>query len=640
MAVNLPITVDPSNAEEGLKKIGEAAEKAANVTGESFQAAGDASMQPLVELQDKIQQLRQEVDGLGDEFNSTGQDAREAGQKASEAADTAADSTRAAANNIDNAARSTDNWSTSAIGMNQALELVKKAAAGVSMAINAMASRGNAAAVELQGSFQKFYDKLFEIAEDPRFQNVMQANAQVLTQDVVPALGVAGDALLGFWQNAIDGADNAIAGWGEFFGVLEEGSYATALINKKRRDDEKEQSKEAIEAAKKEKEAADSIAEAQKELAAIEEAKRKKQIEDEAKIFITEEDARAGIEELKKRINDVNTSTEQRKEYVEYIKAIEERILEIEQKKFEEEDKRKALYEAEHELWKMSRDEKETALEKEQRLNQEVLEGEAEIARQIQEGAASQEEIAKLTSKTIAAKRELLQLEQQQKSEADAKLKREQEVAKEIERINGMAAEEDKRSKQTKEDLQRIAEEAQKKLEQGVESQEEQNKLLREMEDAKRRIMDMDKKAADDRKRIAEEEKRNAEEAKKRLLEGPQGDGIRAAASSREAVIDRIARETNRKRGTVGQMIDSGKISPTEINKAIEANINDMVGSTVKQTGQVMGDVGNSLEQVGKVLGGHDVEMAQFRERVRRFEEFIKSYEENGRRRRARDNSA
>ncbi len=694
MAVNLQVNVDPSKAEEGLKQIGQAAEQAADTTEDAFESAGNAAeasakksgkaareaarekteaereaariaeevaakeeeianqqaqvMKDLAAIDRKVAAAKKEsalaeIEDVGKikeaniELERQLYNLADAGELSNEKRLELLDEIAAGERRIQqitdrntDAARkaesSTRGWESATTGLNSAWQLGKDAVEGVSRAINAMAENGNESAIQLQKSFGDFQKVLVEMGSDPRFQFMLESLAKTISGGLNPSMKSSGEAVLGWaesFQNSFSVASNRVL---EFFGVAEKGSSDLMLHDQARRIFFAETHKKESEAAAAVEASNKAIADAQAQRAEAAEHASISEVRSSQRLT-------GMVAEMKKKIADVNTPMEERERLTRLILTAEERQVSLMEERKRVED---ATKDALEELQKMESRHVETMEEKRKRLTDEVT----SYKNALEMGIHTEAKANEVAGKMLTAKRELLQLEQQQKAEADAKLKREQEVSKEIERINGMAAEEDKRSKQTKEDLQRIAEEAQKKLEQGVESQEEQNKLLREMEDAKQRIMDMDRQAADERKRIADEEKRNAEEAKKRLMDGPQGEGIRNAASSREAVIDRIARETGRKRGTVGQMIDSGKISPTEINKAIEANVNDMVGSTVKQTGQVMGDVGNSLEQVGKVLGGHDVEMAQFRERVRRFEEFIKSYEENGRRRRARDNSA
>ena len=496
MAVNLPITVDPSNAEAGLKAIGDEAIKQGDRIEQGFEEAASSAGT----LESRIDQARQQIDRLGD-----------AQSRASQNADMAADSTRKATQN-------TESMKGSLLGFNAALEVGKKVIEVSARALDAMAASGNQGAADLKSSFTDFQSKLLEVANDPSFSNMLTSLGNLLRGDVTPAAASFFRVISQGNQDAADDWAIYIASVVDGIKILGTGRTELVAADQKRRDESQKWQRENSEALKREAESLASIKVATEELAKIEDAKRLKEIEQQAQMFSTEEEARAGIEQMKKEIENVNTSHSDRLDLVLQIRSAEERILELAEQERQKQETLNGLMKAEQEVLNMEREAAETAAQKQARLQKEVSELHQEINRAIEEGVGTAEEANALASRAIAAKRELLQIEQQQKAEEERKLERQKEVAKEIERINGAQAKEEERQKQTKGDLEKIADDAQKKLEEGVESLEEQNRLLRDMEDAKRRIADMDRKAADDRKRIYEEEKRSADEARKRLL--------------------------------------------------------------------------------------------------------------------------
>lgn len=271
MAITITANLDASGVRAGASQVGEAVDGMAEKATQS----GDALESMAAEARAEIAKLKSGVSALKGELDQMGSEAREAFNEVEGGAE---DSSKA----IDSNAERRDKIKTVAVAYLAVADAVKKATEfGKKLVeiVDMMAENGNPAAIELSESFGEVKASLLSIAEDPVFQDMLSSVANIIKENVIPAIKAIPDA----WVGASDWLEDRIAGLGESLGVFAEGTReamddmqeADAQSREIRQkqmaaDKEAKRLKEELakteeERAKKEKEAAKEAAEAAKE---------------------------------------------------------------------------------------------------------------------------------------------------------------------------------------------------------------------------------------------------------------------------------------------------------------------------------------------------------------------------------------
>jgi len=325
MAVNLEMNVDPSKAEAGFQKIGDAAQQAADKLKKSSLESGKAGVDSLQEQLDKVRALRQEVKELGEHYEKSGDKAQDAAGSMKSAESTG----------TEGASRT----SAAVTRLNAAFEFLKEGVELADTALRALKENGNEAAGELLSTFEELHRQTLEIANDPRVQNMLSGSASVIGDYGKAALAGVAEVSLDTVQYIQDSYAKAFTFLGESIGVLEDGSYAVLLADQKRFAESAEAWKGSAELIQKEAEERERIKFVTEELAKIEKSKAA----ESRKSVIAEIDSQKHlqdiIEDTKEQLLDkeVVLSKEKQVELLETIADAEKRITELKKKAREDE---------------------------------------------------------------------------------------------------------------------------------------------------------------------------------------------------------------------------------------------------------------------------------------------------------------
>lgn len=353
MAVNLPISVDPSQAEEGLdrldKKLQGTADVAENSAGrsdaaykqagqtiegmtEQVERSGAASSQAANQAEAAI---RKEADALSDAERAAAgiadnlDDAADLAVDAANAAGDTADQMERTGRAADDATAKVDKTGGSFLELNNLLELGAKAVEGIAAGIDALAEGGNASAIELQGSFSKFRDELFSIADDPRFQSMLLDVSNVIVQDVIPALRAMADVTM----EVMTESQNSVADWivsaGEYIGVLEAGTYDVLQADQERKAASVEAGRASSAAARAEKAAKEEVLDVTKELAKIDADRAAANQSESLQEVGSLQEIQDIIDETRENLQEENLTNEEKLALLNRVRQAEQRKLDI-----------------------------------------------------------------------------------------------------------------------------------------------------------------------------------------------------------------------------------------------------------------------------------------------------------------------
>lgn len=646
MAVNMggdpTITArfDGSEAEDGFRKLGDAAGDAAKdvdkasqsaidtvkelqtaekEVGEEAEKAGKDSKDAKSKVERAAQDAKSEVQALGDAEKAAGDAAENAGQRGSDAKRKEAEATKAA----EKAAREAQKAEADAaaaveLRKMRSAEAAKELSEGLSRAIDTFSSTGDFAASMLDvadgaskavtafnpmvgaslmaaTNMAKFAKSAWDSSEASQKAAENQARLAKNTQDVARAAAEAAayrysatpDEVIEGYQRlkkSIDATTDGLRGLADEKKRNDEEIKQTQLDMNRGATDEIDGKREIERLKKRNEEILKLESELQGQLAAQREAQRvNAQRMDGALDAQRKERAKETADEIKK-IEDEATRDYFLRQATSGTQDDVHAAMEATKKYIDELSKKKAQ-----------------SAEEEKKIQEEIAEG----LRYLQD----------LQSAWI---RKGDEDREKRKRDAEEEAKRTKAVQDEVKRINELGQDENL----TREEANRLLKESEAALFNGTRNQEEQNELLKKMEVAKQRILALDREAASEAKRAADEQKRAEQDAKQAASDraaalqarkeqyAQTDDGARmaAAASDPEAVARRYAQQTGRKIGTVRQMMRRGDVGEADLARAARANYDELYeGRFGKGGGEVdekaMESVAGATRKTGSDLG-------------------------------------
>jgi hypothetical protein len=322
MAVTIGVAIDPSKAqaglaqlEDGFQGVAQTADAAGDKAARAFDL--DAAMQDLISA---LHQVSDRIDDIQNEANESGNSLDKMGNKGEKAS---------------------DGLAAKMTGLNSAFDLAKDAIEGIVNGLAVLAEDGNAGAVELQTAFSALRDELLQIADDPRLVNMLTTVADVLRQDIIPAVSAAASTTLGWVESAYSGLARLITWAGETLGVLEEGTYELLKADQERAAEAIKAYDRSARSVRKEKDAKKEVFDLTKEMAKLDQSKADAGKQQALEQLRSLEETQDVIEGIRDSLKDQNKTTEEQKKLFEDLVAAERKAEDFRKKAADDEEARR-----------------------------------------------------------------------------------------------------------------------------------------------------------------------------------------------------------------------------------------------------------------------------------------------------------